>query len=177
MTENKPAEVNTRNSFSLIRNSAGAGASEEIVRRYLNVFFLRTWSVSSPRESQAQSQWSLQAGDVPQGKCGDLPPSLPPPRWPDWPLIQATQSECPPDSEAAPEGAVRGPGGSAGEKEQSLLQVFLLLSFVFVFLNSNSNTKFNENKFSIPFRRQRICESSTAFVIIVSFSGEPRSPN
>ena len=42
MTENKPAEVNTRNSFSLIRNSAGAGASEEIVRRYLNVFFLRT---------------------------------------------------------------------------------------------------------------------------------------
>ena len=78
MTENKPAEVNTRNSFSLIRNSAGAGASEEIVRRYLNVFFLRTWSVSSPRESQAQSQWSLQAGDVPQGKCGDLPPSLPP---------------------------------------------------------------------------------------------------
>ena len=78
MTENKPAEVNTRNSFSLIRNSAGAGASEEIVRRYLNVFFLRTWSVSSPRESQAQSQWSLQEGDVPQGKCGDLPPSLPP---------------------------------------------------------------------------------------------------
>ena len=77
MTENKPAEVNTRNSFSLIRNSAGAGASEEIVRRYLNVFFLRTWSVSSPRESQAQSQWSLQEGDVPQGKCGDLPPSLP----------------------------------------------------------------------------------------------------
>ena len=32
--------------------------------------------------------------------------------------------------------------------------------------------KFNENKFSIPFRRQRICESSTAFVIIVSFSGK-----
>ena len=110
-----------------------------------------------------------------------LPPSLPPSAY--RPLIQAPQPECPPDSEATPEGAVRSPSGSAGQKEQSLLQVgsrteqqfFFLLRFVFVFLNSISNTKFNENKFSIQFRRQRICESSTAFVIIVSFSGEQRS--
>ena len=110
-------------------------------------------------------------------QVGDLtPPSLP--ELTDL-LFQAPQSERPSDSEATPEGAVRSPSGSVGQEEQSVLQVVtaeqrfcFLFSFVFVFLNSNSNTKFNENKFSIPFRRQRICESSTAFVIIVSFSGK-----
>ena len=160
-----------------VRTLAGAWACYELLN---HVFLLRMWSASSPRETQSQPQyqWSPQAGDVPPGK---LPPSLPPS--PYRPLIQAPQPECPPDSEATPEGAVRSPSGSAGQKEQSLLQVgsrteqqfFFLLSFVFVFLNSISNTKFNENKFSIQFRRQRICESSTAFVIIVSFSGEQRS--
>ena len=132
----------------------------------------------SPRQSQPQ--WSPQAGDVLPG----WRPHSSLPQLTDL-SFQAAQSERPSDSEATAEGAVRSPSGSAGQKEQSLLQVgsrteqqfFFLFSFVFVFLNSNSNTKFNENKFSIQFRRQRICESSTAFVIIVSFSGEPRSPN
>ena len=96
-------------------------------------------------------------------------------------LFQAPQSERPSDSEANTEGAVRSQSGSFGEEEQSVLQVvswdsrttvLVSVQFCFVFHNSNSNTKFNENKFSIPFRRQRICESSTAFVIIVSFSGK-----
>ena len=38
-------------------------------------------------------------------------------------LLQAAQSERPSDSEATAEGAVRGQSGSAGEEEQSVLQV------------------------------------------------------
>ena len=98
------------------------------------------WSVPSPRETHQHS--SPQAGDVPPGKvfCNFLPlrPSsvlLSTDTDTQHFSFQAPQSECPSDSEATPEGAVRGQSGSAGEEEQSVLQVHSRTTVLFLFLS------------------------------------------